>query len=445
MPIPKNLRKDNNKDVDEVEKDSTSEYDVNDWGSSEPKNESTNTNNDNESIDEVDVDDSDEVVKKTRKFSAFIDPQKRILRPFGSKEKQTGKRKLKTSDFDPRKNIERKANLVRRTVILLLMGILGVAIFQALFPPKPLTPQEVAQISAQQAGMTGYPLDSAEGFATDFMKAYLTVNNSEELDQILNYYYTGNFSEGGRSSQGDTRSASSSFNQKIITGPTVYKAESLTDSSGTFIIGAVTQAAPIEDGKVQEVPEDDSTAELTFFSVNVYWDSEKDAFAITPDSPTVVPASEVEESSEIPASADLGTGRSDSDLNDSVDSIVRGFISGYATSSPEDHSAMDQYIVSDAEPELKNGLNDRYALPDANQNVSFEAYPVEGENEKETNEVKVKVTVDWEDTVGDPEERGGGKVTYTSNYVMTLEKQSNGKYLVSKFAPLYYEELNEDE
>jgi hypothetical protein len=48
-------------------------------------------------------------------------------------------------------------------------------------------------------------------------------------------------------------------------------------------------------------------------------------------------------------------------------------------------------------------------------------------------EVKVGVTVTWRTATGDPASQS--KIDYRSQYVMTLEKQGNGQYLVSKFAP----------
>src|SRR5699024_10123875 len=101
--------------------------------------------------------------------------------------------------------------------------------------------------------------------------------------------------------------------------------------------------------------------------------------------------------------------------------------------SPIYYFAIEQYIVLISDSELKKGINSEFSLADSSSAVTYEAFPVE-----DSTEVKVRVTVIWTDKPNGAEEDSKAKVEYTSRYVMTLEQQSDGRYLVSKFAPEYY-------
>src|SRR5699024_12744156 len=95
--------------------------------------------------------------------------------------------------------------------------------------------------------------------------------------------------------------------------------------------------------------------------------------------------------------------------------------------SPIYYFAIEQYIVLISDSELKKGINTEFSLADSSSAVTYEAFPVE-----DSTEVKVRLTVIWTDKPNGAEEDSKAKVEYTSRYVMTLEQQSDGRYLVSK-------------
>ena len=346
----------------------------------------------------------------------FIDEKNEKLKPFGRK------RAAKVSEFDQRKNMRQKARFIQMGVIGFLVVLVGLGLKNAFFPPATLSENDVVGIVQSETGTFGFPVARGGAFAKDFMQAYLTIDNSSPAtkalnDQALSYFYTGGSGEG----EAPTRVVGSEVKQTILYGPTIYDSKEVTAYSAIYTIGSLvnvtTQGAP--------PAVDGSTAKWMFYSVNVYYDAKTDGFYITPASPVVVPNLEVKAPTNLPEPLPLGTGQSDSTLTDNVRSLVYGFIDGYAKSSPSDHSKIDQYILPNPDASLLKGLNNTYKLAGPPESaIQYEAYPTD-----DPKVAKVRVKVTWR--IGD----ATNYVDNDSTYVMTLNKQDNGTYLVSKFAP----------
>lgn len=348
----------------------------------------------------------------------FIDEKNLKLEPFG------GKRKVRVNDLDGRKNLRKRSQIVQYIVVGLVLLMVGFSIKSAFFPPPALTADEVAAIVAETAGVSDFPVEAGRAFATDFMKAYLTVNGDTLSKDALGYYYNGSLA----AADSPNRSTTPGFKQTVVYGPAVYESKALTPYSARYTVGALVK--PESAGS--EAPADDSTAKWTYFNVNVYYDEVSRNFSITPDSPSLIPAVEVGDPSKIPTAQELGTGVLEQTISDSLKSVVYGFIKGYAVSSPTDHSNLDQYIASDADASLQKGLAKAFTLAGTeNDAILYQAFST-----ADPNIIKVAVSVNWRDQLGSG--TGISKLEYKSNYVMTLQKQTNEKYLVSKFAPQYY-------
>lgn len=371
-----------------------------------------------------------------------IDTKKKKLKPVGSQKR------IRVSDLDARKDLRANKFRVQTAVLVLVGGLFAFGAYNAIFPEKPHTDEEIAMIALEVTGASTFPVEGGEGFATDFMEAYLTLGDDPVRDRVLNYYYTGSM-DATSSSSGDIGvSASSTFQQEIIYGPTVYESRAVRPSSGNYVIGALVQDTALDsEGNTIEPPIDGSNAHWVFFNVNVYYDEANNTYSITPDSPTLVSPNEAGATPDVPDAVQLGSGARNSDLEESLNSLVNGFIQGYASTTPNDYSSIEQYIVSNPPPALTQGLGGEYQVAEGNRGVTFEAYP-----DNETGEVKVRVIVQWERTAtgSTDEDSGGGQnreatVTYTSQYVMTLVPQGgDGRYLVSNFAPEYYIEDLDD-
>lgn len=360
--------------------------------------------------------------KKDKKGQdVFIDEKDEQIQPFG------GKRKIKEHEYDRRMNIRKKAVIVQWVAISLLVVLVLLGVKNALIPPDVLTEQETADIAAATVGLTNYPLEEGKGFATDFMKAYLTVNSDDGLsDKVLGYYYSGSMAVGD--SNYSNKEATSNYKQNILYGPTVYDAYAFTDYSARFTVGSLVKPSVVE-GK-----DPGKEAHWEFFNVNVYYNSAADSFTITDDSPSVVPATDIGFISDLPERAPLGVGEADQALNTSIESVIFGYLQGYAQSSPTNHSAIDQYITDSKNPDLIKGLDGEYELSgDFADSVQFEAFPVDSEDNP--TEIKALTKVTWANKITglDSETR----IDYTSTYVITLEK-TGGKWLISKFQPQYY-------
>lgn len=361
-------------------------------------------------------------VKENKKDSkgqdVFIDEKNLSLEPFG------GKRKVRVNDLDGRKNIRQRSQIVQYITVGLVVIMVGFGAKSAFFPPESLTAEEVSTIAAQAANVSAFPIEAGKAFATDFMQAYLTVNGDVISKEALGYYYSGTLSSG----ESPNRVNTPNFKQTIVYGPTVYESKGLTPYSARYTIGALVKPESIKGA----APVDGSSAKWVYFNVNVYYDKTSQNFSITPDSPSVVPAVEVGDPNKVPLPADLGVAELEADAAAGLSSVIHGFIKGYAVSSPTDHSNLDQYIVSGSDTSLQKGLAKEFVLAgDENDAILYRAFST-----ADPNEVKVAVTVNWRDQVGADQDLT--KLEYKSNYVMTLQKQSNGKYLVSKFAPQYF-------
>lgn len=348
----------------------------------------------------------------------FIDEENLTLEPFG------GKRKVRVNDLDGRKNLRKRSQIVQYIVVGLVLLMVGFSIKSAFFPQESLTADEVATIVAETAGVSDFPVEAGKAFASDFMKAYLTVNGDALSKEALGYYYNGSLA----AADSPNRSTSPGFKQTVVYGPTVYDSKALTPYSARYTVGALVKPEAVRG----EAPADNSSAKWTYFNVNVYYDSASKNLSITPDSPSVIPAVEVGDPNKIPAAKELGTGVLDKAVSDSLKSVIQGFIKGYAVSSPTDHSNLDQYIAADADASLQKGLAKAFTLAGTeNDAILYQAFST-----ADPNVIKVAVTVNWRDSIGS--EKDSNKLEYKSNYVMTLQKQTNEKYLVSKFAPQYY-------
>lgn len=347
-----------------------------------------------------------------------IDEHNVKLKPFGS-----GRRKAKVGEFDKRKNLRAQSKIVQVVALGLMIILVLLGLKNALVPPPSLSPEEVQAIVTQSSGETNFPVKHGEGFAKDFVESYLTVDPLDPVaNKALGYFYTGTLDS---SAPASARSVSSDFKQRIVRGPTVYESRDLTDYSANYVIGSLVIPETVD----SSAPPDGSSARWIFLNVNVYWDEETNSFTVTPNSPTVTTPIEVGDTSDLPREADIGSDRTNTSLTEDVRSVVLGYVRGYAISNSDNHVELDQYVIPDAPPELFQGLNKRYVLPeDVAGNVTLTAFPGATDND-----IRVEVVVVWEDPVDSI-----NKARYRSTYVMALERQPNGQYLVSRFNPKYF-------
>lgn len=357
----------------------------------------------------------------------FIDEKNGKLLPFGSKKGK--KQKTKEHDYDNRKNLRTSANIVRGIIVVGLVGMLALGTKNTLFPAPPLTEDQIISTIQSTVNITDFPIDRGEGFAKDFVQAYLSTDaeGQDVNSSVLSYFYTGAIDSG--ESAESTRQVDPNYKQSIVYGPTVYESEALTDYSARYTIGAVVKPAGATDEETGEAIE--ASPQWVFLNVNVFYDVTTDKFTITPDSPSVVPNSSVGAVDELPEQQALGEENTDTAFTEQVAPVIYGFLNGYRVSTPEDHTTLDQYVISNPPSSLVQGLGGHYEFAggDVENATEYIVYTVP----EDPNTLKVQVTVSWASGVSED-----SKMQMTSTYVATLEKQANDMYLVSRFQPLYF-------
>ena len=369
---------------------------------------------------------SDDADIDTRKD--FVDRKKGKILPFGTGRGGKRPKKVKEHDLDSRKNLRIRATIIHYMTVFAIVAVLMLAFYKVLWPQATLSKDDVQQIAASTVGMTNFPSTRGEAFAKDFMQAYLT-SGDESATKALGYFYSGTMEGEGTP---DSLQVSSGYKQRVLFGPTVYSAKSASDTVGVYTVGALVQASAGDGSTPQPDASGKTGTEPTwqFYNISVYYDAKTDRMYITPESPAVVPASSIGNAKDTPTARQLGTGESDSSLKNETKSTVLGFMSAYAEATPQNHSALDQYVVNGAKNSLKTGLGGEFTFNGGVDNaVQYEVYPTDNKNV-----VKVKVVVSWRRAIG----TSGNTMNQTSTYVLTLDN-SSGKWLATKFAPFLYE------
>lgn len=354
----------------------------------------------------------------------YYDKQSLELLPYDSLDKNGEKIKVKVSDFDKRKNLRTRYKIATTSVIVASLVLIGFGVKQTFFPSNAYSEAKVSALISEKTGSYGFPVNSGRGFVQDFMKAYLSLGgpNATEYQSALGFFYTGE----NRPVDDSLRIFNSRFSQNILIGPTIYSVQEFSENSASFRVGALVQ------GKIEgvEPPADSSTAQWVFFSVNVFYNSDTQSFAIAKNSPTLVPTPSV--TTDIPKMYDIGSGHKDEKLKEEVSSVISGFLKAYAESSPKDSSKMKPFMVND-ETVFKtlSGLNNQFSFDE--KLLSITAY---SPTDAQPNDVKAEVKVTWDSLQGSVNK--GDTVSYTSTYVATLQKQNDGGYKITKFQPEYY-------
>ena len=376
--------------------------------------------------------------KDTTGRDVFVDEKELKVKPFG-------KRKLKVNDFDERKNKQKTAKIVSTGIIILLVGLVGLGVKNAVVPPKVYTEEEISAISLNSIGYNNFPEERGKSFVEDFMKAYLTLGTDADVSNALSYFYTGVVSDPSRSVDNGVISHTPSSNltvngfyqQKVVIDPKVYNSLIINDNAASYSVRSLVQpntnVAPNERGDLP--PLEGALPYWISFNVNVYYDSEKDIMYISQDSPSIIPNEDVGAASDIPKSQPLGNGiKTEEQTVSQITPVINGFVQGYAKSSSTNISSIEQYLSPTATSDTKDGLNDEFVLAGSPTN----AIKIQSFNTNNPNELKVLVMVDWLKNItlrGSTESLAS--TVNNSQYVATLVKNGD-KWEVDKFDAVKY-------
>lgn len=392
----------------------------------DPQRELPNVSDNEKEVLEQESDynpDYEEDLKELEK-DKFIDKKKKKLIPFGGK-KSKPKRFVKSSDFDDRKNKLAKTKLIQFSILLAIALIFILGLKNTFFPSHVYTDQQIRQFAAEGAGQTGFPQERGEAYVESFMNAYLSIDRTKpELFQTLSYFYG---EEGFNNDNFDKLNMSWSYESKqdIIIPPKVFNVELMNEYSAQYKVSTYVSNT---DGKVSD---GNSTAgRWLSFSVNVYYDIEKDALIITPDSPSIIPSYRITQQVEVPERAPFGNGQVNKDILPAVTPTINGFIEAYGKASVESHESILQYIDDKSDINLYDGFGGAVELngtpSDAINKVVYDS---------DDGIYRAEVTVNWKDAAAT---QGDHQVEYTGRYIMRIKPIGDGKYAVSSFVPYTY-------
>lgn len=366
--------------------------------------------------------------------NVFVDKKNKKVEPFGGKRSS-----IKVNDLDRRKNMRQNATIVQVVVICLFVATLGFAAKNAFFPPVGLTQEDVQSIVYGTTGTTAFPVEQGGFFAQSFIEAYLKYNGSEgDESSVMQYYTRGALAPGGIV---DGTVIGQNFKQTIVNGPIVYRSTPITDNSAIYTVGALVKVentvpngadAPADPNATTGNGNEPTTASgdlvWKYFSVNVYFDDEKNAFAIA-SKPSVVPTPDVLSTNDIPTAAAIGLGEAvPAETLSQVTPTIYGFLSAFRESSAKSYDQLLPFLGADPDPSLLNGLDGIYNFKGGKaneQSVTITAYATD------TTLVKAVVEVTWVQSVA------GSFVETKSSYVMDIQPISGG-YDVTRFIPLSY-------
>lgn len=418
IPVKEALYEDNDKIVNEDIYDEVQRI-------KDPESELPHVNKDEEDIaEEKDYNPDYESDLKELEEDKFIDKKKKRLIPFGGK-KSKGKRFVKSSDFDDRKNKLAKTKVIQFSILAVVVVLFLLGLKNTFLPSHVYTGDQIRQFAAEGAGQTGFPEERGAAYVESFMESYLTIDRTKpELVRTLNYFY---------GEAGAATSNTSKFNmswgpeakQHVIIPPKVFEVELLTEYSAQYKVSAYVSNT---DGEVVDGVE--PVGRWLSFSVNVYKDVKTDSLVITPDSPSLIPAYRIAEQIVVPERAPFGNGTVNRDIVPALTPTINGFIEAYAKSSVASHESILQYIDDKNDINLYDGFGGAVELNGApSEAIKKVVY------DNDDGVYRVDVTVKWIDTAAT---QGGNKIEYTSRYIMRVKPIEDGKYSVSSFVPYTY-------
>lgn len=332
------------------------------------------------------------------------------------------------------------------TGLLVVFVILGAK--NALIPPKSMSSTEVQQIAMQTSGNTGFPLSQGAAIAQAFAQAYIPLSGDSASNAVLANFYAGQkFDPSGSStvSVSTPSSTGSNMAQQIKAGPFVFSQHAIDDKTANFVIGMLiyqtTNGIPIVVSGTSNID-----YKWLYLNIGVVYDKDKNTFAIDKNSPTVVAEPSMTASNDLKEPKEPGDGQTDDEVTKAAKDTVINFMKAWGQS---DQSSLSTLVSKDKTSNTMNGLNGVYTLSDDSSGLQFEAYGKPAGDPY----YRGLVTVQWVDKISADQMSssmhnanqdtsnaniGDSSVTYTSKYILKLEKTSDGKYLVQDINPYYY-------
>lgn len=348
---------------------------------------------------------------------------------------------------------ESSAKMWRYGFLAIMILIFLVGLKNAIIPPKTLSEADVQNVVMQTTGETGFPLEQGATIAQAFAEAYIPISGDSAAQSMLANFYAGQKFDSSNSNtiQGELAPTSSeSLEQKIKSGPFIYKQQALDAKTANYVVGMLvyktSNGQPVTDDKSKNV-----IYKWLYLNIGVYYDSKTSKFYIDKTSPTIVSEPVMGASADLPSIKEPGNGKTDETVTTDAKDAVIQFMKAWGAG---DSSSLSTLVSKDHTANATDGLNGNYTLSDDSSSIQFEAYGDPGDGY-----YRGLVTVKWVDAINGSSQMtdsGGnqsnapvsGSVTYTSRYIIKLKKEASGKYSIQDINPYYYvpqagEEINE--
>ena len=330
---------------------------------------------------------------------------------------------------DGKKDNMRKARIVQRTVISLMVAIIIIGLLNAFMPRKTLTMADVENVVATQTGNNGYPLDDAAGIAQQFVQAYILYNGTGSAAKMLNVFYNGMSSQQSAVDSpvnSEIITLNGNIAQRIEYGPIVYGRQSLASNVGDFTVGTLVYQIDTSNGNPILDANGKVKYKWLFFDVGVYYNKKSNTFAISKDSPNLTSESRTSQQNNLPDPALPGDKQENKNL---VTTAMTQTLSDYMDAWAEGkQSTLANLTTNNHTPQATQGLN---GMVTRDGDLIYTIY---GPTKKAGDHYyRALVTVNWKDSIDDQK-----TISYKSQYVLYVDKTTSGKYLVYDIQPYKY-------
>ena len=170
-------------------------------------------------------------------------------------------------------------------------------------------------------------------------------------------------------------------------------------------------------------------------SVTIGYDSATSKYYVATPNPSIVPSSIMGRSQNLVQPKNIPGSKIQN--SEDITNTLSGFFKAYMVASPDKHGDLDQFIANTKKANFASvGLSGAYTINSSD--ISYTAY------KQDNGQIIAKVKVTLIDEVGgttdiDTNERAKQSISYPVEYLVTLDPQGNGKYLVSNLTPYVYD------
>lgn len=320
-------------------------------------------------------------------------------------------------------DVLRRNRFIRIGVYVLLAGLLGIGVYRAVAPAKTLTVDDVQNVIVSSTGDYGFPVQSGEGIAKQFIQAFIESQGDPDAQKVLSMYYNGTASNSDSSGAAALKTMSSAnVKQYVDKGPYVFNIVQRSAYSCNYEVAVQVSQRTIDNDELVMDESGKKQSKMEYFMVGVYYNPATNKFGVSKDSPTVMPETQAYNQQMIPDSDLPGDGVEQQDAKtDALTEMLTTYMNAYAESKQSTLGIITNNLST---ARTKQGFNGQYTV---DGNIDYTVY-----GDGAPNKYKVLVSVNLKDNVAKD-----SSVTYHSKYTLSVTKDGE-KYYVTDIRPFVY-------